>query len=255
MKNKTLIFLGIPVLSVLVLIFIGPISQDIGYHDFADKREMLGVFNFNDVISNVLFLLFGVWGLMNFPKKQIFQPIRIHYFIFCLGVVLTGLGSAFYHLNPNNTTLVWDRVPMTIAFMSFFSATVVDYINIDMGRKILIPALIFGIASVLYWHITEGTGQGDLRPYAIVQFLPMILIPLMIVMYEPESIQERFIIWGLVLYGLSKIFEALDKYMFYVSSEIISGHSVKHVFAAIGSFFIMKMFFISFPSKPFQKDC
>jgi len=116
------------------------------------------------------------------------------------------------------------------------------------------PVLIFGVASVLYWHITEGLGKGDLRLYAIVQYLPMILIPLMIVMYESANTQKRFIIWGLVFYGLSKLFEALDESVFEMSGNLISGHSIKHVMAALGSFFVMKMFFISRPSKPFQTD-
>ncbi len=255
MKSNILIFVGIPVVSIIVLLFVGPISQDLSYHDFADKRQILGVFNFNDVISNAPFLLFGAWGLMSVRKRQIIQSIRIHYVIFCVGVFLTGLGSSYYHLNPNNETLVWDRMPMTVAFMSFFSAVIDDYSNHNMGRKILIPALIFGIASVLYWHITEGLGKGDLRPYAIVQFLPMILIILMLVMYEPENTQKRFIIWGLAFYGISKVFEALDKSVFEMSYEIISGHSIKHMMAALGSFFIMKFFFLIRPSKPFQTDC
>ncbi len=243
-------------MSIIVLLFVGPIPQDLGYHDFADTRQILSVSHFNDVISNVPFLIFGIWGLMSIRKRQIVQTIRIHYIIFCVGVILTGLGSSYYHLNPNNNTLVWDRLPMTIAFMSFFSAVVVDYLSHNLGRKILIPALLFGIASVLYWHITEGLGKGDLRPYAIVQFLPMILITLMIIMYEPVNTQKRFIVWGLVFYGLSKVFEALDKSIFETSWEVISGHSIKHAMAALGSFFIMRFFFaLTRPSKPFQTDC
>lgn len=255
MKNKIIVFVVIPVVSVVVLLFVGPISQDLNYHDFADTRQMLGVLNFNDVISNAPFLLFGIWGLMSVRNRQIIRSIRIHYIIFCAGVILTGLGSSYYHLNPNNKTLVWDRLPMTIAFMSFFSAVVVDYLSHNLGRKILIPVLIFGMASILYWHLTEEMGKGDLRPYAIVQFLPMLLIPLMIVLYEPVNTQKRFIIWGLVFYGLSKVFEALDKSILEMSWEIISGHSIKHLMAALGSFFVMKFFFVTRPSKPFQTDC
>ncbi len=155
---------------------------------------------------------------------------------------MTALGSSYYHLNPDNKTLFWDRLPMTIVFISFFSAIICEYLNQDTGRKILLPFLIFGLISVVYWHVTEEMGMGDLRLYILVQFLPMILIPLIITIYKPMNTQKRFVILGLVFYCLSKISELLDVFIFQCSENIISGHSAKHVLAALGAFFIMKMF-------------
>ena len=242
MEIKKIVLVGISAACVAALFLIGPIPQDLGYHDFADKRQFFGIVNFNDVLSNAPFLLFGIYGFINIQRKKILRHVKPQYIIFCAGVLFTGFGSAYYHLNPDNNTLVWDRLPMTVAFMSIFSVVIVEYLNHDVGRKMFIPLLLLGIASVVYWHISEGMGRGDLRPYAIVQFLPMILIPLILVMYEPATTRKRYIIWGLVFYGLSKVFEALDVVVYEVSGDLISGHSVKHVLAALGSFSIMRMF-------------
>ena len=74
------------------------------------------------------------------------------------------------------------------------------------------------------------------------QSLRPVLVPLILVMFEPATIKKRYIIGGLVFYGLSKVFEALDAVVFEVSGDLISGHSLKHVLAALGSFSIMRMF-------------
>ena len=126
---------------VAVLFLIGPIPQDLGYHDFADKRQFFGIVNFNDVLSNAPFLLFGIYGFINIQRKKILRHVKPQYIIFCAGVLLTGFGSAYYHLNPDNNTLVWDRLPMTVAFMSVFSVVIVEYLNHDAGRKMFIPLL------------------------------------------------------------------------------------------------------------------
>ena len=82
---------------------------------------------------------------------------------FSLAYLLTGFGSAYYHLEPNNPTLVWDRLPMTIGFMSLFALIFAERIDDGLGRK-LFPWLVAGFASVLYWHLAD-----DLRPYLLMQ--------------------------------------------------------------------------------------
>lgn len=152
--------------------------------------------------------------------------------IFFIGVTGIGLGSAYYHYNPSNSTLVWDRIPMTVAFMSFFSIVVGRYVNNRAGALLLFPLVILGVASVFTWYAGELQGHGDLRLYAIVQFYPTIAIPLIIVMYPTPSSTKIKIAAIIIFYGIAKICEAQDDVIF-SAGEILSGHSWKHLFAAI----------------------
>src|SRR5688572_14755518 len=48
---------------VLAVLALPPIPSPPHYANFADRRTILGIANFSDVISNVPFLLIGAWGL------------------------------------------------------------------------------------------------------------------------------------------------------------------------------------------------
>jgi hypothetical protein len=80
--------------------------------------------------------------------------------------------------------------------------------------------------------MTEGLGRGDLRPYALVQFLPIVLIPLILLMYRSQFDRTAFIWWAVAIYAASKLFEHYDHNIFALS-RIISGHSLKHIVAAM----------------------
>lgn len=79
-----------------------------------------------------------------------------------MGLLLTAAGSAYYHLLPDNERLFWDRLPMTIAFMSLIVAQIVDRISVRAGLALLAPMLLVGVASVVYWLATERAGAGTL---------------------------------------------------------------------------------------------
>ncbi len=240
--DKKLLGVGlITLIAVLVAIFAQPVPQDPAYHQFADQRDMLGVPNFWNTMSNLPFLLVGCIGsfvLLTKKASGIVTEMRTAYLIFFFGVALVAFGSGYYHLNPNNQTLVWDRLPMTVSFMAFFSIIVAENVSLHWGRRILIPLLLFGAASVFYWHFTELQGAGDLRPYALVQFLPMLLIPLLLLQY-PSPFARNLWIWAvLAAYVASKITEFADVAIFDVIG--FSGHAIKHLLAALGTYFFLQ---------------
>ena len=173
--------------AVIALAIHGPIPQSQSYHAFADTRTIWGIPNFFDVISNLAFVLVGLLGLyesfVNNTIKMVTEN-RVSYTVFFIGVALVGLGSGYYHLVPSNESLVWDRIPMTIAIMALVSIVISEFVSIRLGAILLIPFVAIGILSVLYWYWTETTGNGDLTPYVLVQFLPMIVIPVILVCFD-----------------------------------------------------------------------
>ena len=205
------------------------IHQPLAYHHFADTRTLLGVPNFWNVLSNLPFLIVGIAGLAWTAArlKHIAPILQRPWLILFAGVALVGLGSSWYHLAPSNATLVWDRLPMTIAFMAFFAIILGEHIDLKLTHWLLWPLLIAGVASVFYWEATD-----DLRPYALVQFLPVLLIPLILVLYPRQGSGA---VWAaLGFYVLAKLLEQFDPQVYAAFGRQMSGHSLKHVAAAVG---------------------
>ena len=120
--------------------------------------------------------------------------------VFFAGLLLTGFGSAYYHLEPNNERLVWDRLPLAGALMGLFAAVIAERIGVRAGLALLAPLVVVGLGSVLWWHGGEVRGHGDLRPYALVQFYPLVAVPLMLYLFGP-----RYTLGGAVLATISGV--------------------------------------------------
>ncbi len=229
--------LTLVLVSLLAFFFIPAIPQATEYHNFIDKLSWQGIPNFADVVSNIGFLIFGIWGLIILKQVPTEKPSKLAWIIFFVGVSLTALGSGYYHWAPSNHTLLWDRLPMTIAFMSLVSLIITEVINQSLGKKMLLPLLLIGLSSVFYWHFTELKGVGDLRPYAVVQFVPLIAIPFILFTYPVSKTLKKGIWLLIVFYILAKFSEALDQPIY--DHFFISGHSLKHLLAAFGIYFML----------------
>lgn len=216
-----------------------PFGQNESFHNFADTRTLLGVPNCLNVVSNLPFVLIGIIGLVSIRRDQ----FSIIYAALFSGILLTGLGSAYYHFHPDNNTLVYDRIPMTIVFTSFLAATIAERMSLKWGVRLLFPLIIMGIASVLWWHYTELKGGGDLRFYMVVQFFPMILIPLIFLLFPvPGSGRTaRYFLFIVAWYIVAKVFEHYDEEVF-SALRVISGHSIKHLVAAISTWYIFRIY-------------
>jgi hypothetical protein len=162
------------------------------------------------------------------------------YLVFFIGVALTGLGSSYYHGSPDNSTLLWDRLPMTVIFVTFFVAIVSEHMNPCIGQCLLYPLLGIGLFSVVYWYLTELQGRGDLRLYGLIQFLPFLMVLLICVICHSRFTRGQDIYVTLGSYGLAKLFEYFDKAVFSLTG-IIGGHTMKHLFAAFGTFWFLRM--------------
>lgn len=245
-KEKHVVIL-IATLSLVVLVgilFLEAIPQDAHYHNFADTREILNVSNFWNVVSNMPYFMVGMYALYKIlvlKSLKILDEIQLAYVLFFMGVTLVAFGSGYYHLDPNNETLLWDRLPMTISFMALFSFVVSEFLSIKLGKLLLFPLLLVGLLSVLYWFFSELEGSGDLRAYILVQFLPILVMPIMFLFLKaPFSLVRGY--WYLLLcYLLAKVFEHFDAEI-YVLLGFISGHSLKHVVSALGVYILVLTF-------------
>jgi hypothetical protein len=212
-----------------------PFGQNPNYHHFADNRVFFGVSNFFDVMSNIPFLLVGMAGI-SFCLGNRLTSLRSAWLTFFAGVAIVSAGSAYYHWNPDNETLVWDRLPMTIGFMGLSVALLAEYVSVRLGGFLLVPALLAGFSSVLYWHWFD-----DLRFYYWIQLIPLLIVPALILLFRPKYSHQWLLLLALACYMLAKISEAYDREVFAFSQSLISGHSLKHLLAASGCFSVLVM--------------
>lgn len=239
---------GIGVAALVAVAFLPPIPQDPAYHNFADQRRLLGIPNALNVLSNAPFVLVGALGwtfLLGQGRPRADGPLtepweRSAFLILFTGIGLTGLGSASYHLAPDNVTLFWDRLPMTIVFMSLLAITIGERISLRAGRRLLPVLLALGAGSVLYWIWGEPAGAGDLRVYGLVQFFPLVAIPLMLLLFPPRYTRAGDLLVALAWYALAKIFEALDARVF-AAGGLVSGHTLKHLASTLAMYWIFRM--------------
>lgn len=224
------------------LVWHGPIAQNPAYHLFADQRTIFNLPNFWNVVSNIPFIVVGILGLYlctDRDKTSASTGARMAGIFFFVGVLCTGLGSGYYHLQPDNWGLFWDRLAMALSFMAFLALVVGAFINIKLGEKLLFPGILFGLFSVLHWIITEQSGAGDLRLYILTQFLPILIMPFLLFVRSSRSITRKDLMIIGTGYLLAKVFEHFDAPIYRIID--LSGHTLKHFAAAFSAYWVFHL--------------
>lgn len=214
-----------------------PIPQPAEYHAFADARMLFGIPNFANVTSNLAFVLVGALGLREVLARRpagIVPGLEPAYVMFFAGTALVALGSGWYHLAPDDATLVWDRLPMAIGFMSFVAVVIGERFDVAWGRRALPLLVAIGLSAVLYWR-----ASGDLRLYLAVQFVPMLLVPAILLAFPARLAPDRHFWLALAAYALAKVCESHDAAI-YSALHGISGHTLKHLVAALGLYAMVR---------------
>ena len=230
------------------LLAAGPIPQDPAYHGFADQRAILGIPNGLDVLSNIPFLLVGGLGLSVLASRGIAASegrLRSRWeltawLIVFAAVTAVAFGSSHYHLAPDNERLVWDRLPITVAFTSVLALVIGERLSMTMGRYCLIPFILVGLWSAWAWHQSEMAGAGDMRLYIFVQAYPIIAIPTLLALRPPIYTEGPSYLVALGRYALAKVCEVLDGQILELTGQV-SGHTIKHLLAAGGIAWILRM--------------
>ena len=252
-EMRVRVLVGISILAVLgTFLLFDNQPQCTCYHKFADDIERLSIPNFANVVSNIAYLVPGLMGLFlvrgtHTDKAKFLDPKEaLPFYVVFAGAVLLAFGSGFYHLDPNNLTLVADRLTMTVGFMGVISFIIAERISLKWALRLLPALLAVGLFSVVYWIYTELQSTprhptGDLRLYGLVQFLPLLLIPAILLAFRAPYTGVKYIWMALAAYGATKAFENLDEkeWIWDHTQNLVSGHSLKHLVSGLGIYFLV----------------
>jgi hypothetical protein len=220
--------LAVTVAACALLLAHGPIPQLAHYHEFADQSTLAGVSHAADVLSNLGFALVAAWGMLRLGPMC--NAGRHGYRLFLAGLLLTASGSAFYHLAPDDARLVWDRLPIALACAGLLAGVRAECLSKPDARLASCLLGMFAVLSVAWWYATLQQGAGDLRPYLLLQCLPLVLIPLWQSIHGAPR-RDRVAFGGaLALYVAAKFTELADHQLL-AALGVVSGHTLKHLLA------------------------
>ena len=215
----------------------GPIAQLAHYHEFADQSALRDVPHAADVLSNIGFAAVAAWGMLRWRPMHSAAG-RHGYWLFLAGLLLTAFGSGFYHLAPDNARLVWDRLPIALACAGLLAGVRAECLSKPDSRTDTCLLGVAAVLSVAWWYVTEQRGAGDLRPYLLLQCVPLVLIPLWQWIYgAPRG--DRIAFGGaLALYIAAKGAEVADHQLL-AALGVVSGHTIKHLLATAAAALIV----------------
>ena len=234
------------VTAVVAVARLPRVPQDPGYHRFADRRSLEGVPNLLDVVSNLPLGAAGIAGLLFAVRKksQTLGPFserweRAAWGTLFAAAIATAVGSIYYHWAPDNIRLFWDRLPMALMFMAFLAVMLGERMGMRAGQVLFVPLLAIGAASVIQWRMSEAAGAGDLRFYILVQFFPMLALPLLLALFPPSYSETRGLVAAMSWYVVAKLLEWGDARVF-SWGELVSGHTLKHLASAAAVYTLVR---------------
>jgi len=227
------IICGVCIVALIVTVLLAPVPQPQSYHNFADQRTIFGIAHGLDVLSNLAFLVSGLVGLLFVAKfgRVLDSGTRWAFATLFCGLVLTSIGSAYYHLAPDNQRLVFDRMPMVIAMAGCGGALLTDRFG---GRTAwaVAPLIAAGLWTVYQWNASEAAGHGDLRWFALYEGLIIVTGALLLWIFPSRNGATPAFVFAVGGNVAAKIFELFDKQI-YALGGIVSGHTLKHVCAGL----------------------
>lgn len=240
----------------LLLACFGPhVAQHAYYHAFADQRALFGVPYAMDVLSNLPFALAGVIGLVAWfsagrapvrnPLRNPLRnpdPTRQFAALFFAGLIVTALGSTYYHLNPSDSSLALDRLGMVASFAGMLGLAAAQRVSLRAGLATVLAVLLMGHSTVAVWAET-----GNLLSWAVLQGGGMVML-LVLAMCRPVAQTSAVALPSttvallpvVLVYTLAKFLELADQPIFELTHQLVSGHSLKHAVAALAAWPVIR---------------
>jgi hypothetical protein len=226
-RRQTWGLVGIGVLLFAVLRFsFGAFSQDPSYHLFVDERAWGAIPRAGDVLSNLTILAAGLAGALLWRRVHIDPGERAAYALLVMGMLMTAVGSAYYHLAPSDARLIWDRLPMTFVLAATVALVLADRVDPAFARVAWWPFALLGIAGLAWW-----AWSGDLLLYLVMRIGSGLLIVCLCLLRAGRYSHIGWLVAALALDIVMTMSERMDREIFAATQGFLSGHNLKHLLA------------------------
>lgn len=233
--------------ALLALALFGPVLPASAHqHAFADQRALWGIPCAVDVLSNLPFAIAGVWGLWALRRLApgaLDPTSRALAALFFAGLLCTAVGSSVYHWKPQDAGLLWDRLGMVLPFAGLLGLAA-SRVSERAGWAMAGAVLLAGPLAVLWW-----AHAGNLMPWAVVQLGGMLVVLALACLPRRDGALAVHLGAVIGLYAVAKLFEAADHAVFDATHQWVSGHSIKHVFAAGAAWPVLRTCLRSFQGR------
>ncbi len=244
-RNLRLVLLAVTGIAVFISIFVFSMPQPRAYHMFVDSRTCLGIPNFFNTASNLAFLVAGLSMLIflyarrrQFPEMFIERGELWILVVLYASTLLVTFGSGYYHLAPDNARLFWDRLPMTLVASAFVSTIVADRFGARAGFATLAILFVLSFGALLYWLATQSLAQDNVWPYIATVYGSLSFAVVAMVLF-PSRYTHAHAAWvTLAIYMTAMAFDTWLDSTLYTMGAILSGHSLKHLLAAVALFWM-----------------
>ncbi len=223
-----------------IIISLG-LHSDLGSNHFVDDRAWMGIPNAADVLSNLPFTIFGIWGLLlqaKLRKSSHRYRGRENFVLalFFIGLIFTTIGSSLYHLAPSDATLLWDRAGMVFAFAGMLGIAASERVSAQSGIWLGLASLLAGVLSLLVWRQTS-----DVLPWSVLQFGGMAMVLVLAITRPTTKALGVSLLWIILFYGAAKVLEATDSWVFEAMGRWVSGHTLKHLVASLAALPVIRV--------------
>jgi len=199
---------------------------------FACDGDLLGVPHFWNVVSNLPYLVIGLWGLRFLARRGLLtRPAFRNWTGIWISTALVAVGSGLYHWFLEPWALGADR----IAICGIFAFVAAHVIHRVFARG---PSLAFSLsllllceATVAAWLLGASTWwYGGLQTLAGLGTLAVVLVAHRrgTLTFSPKPVYLFC-----AYYALAKLLELLDEPICNMTG-LVGGHPLKHVASAIG---------------------
>lgn len=217
------------------------LHSNLGGNHFVDNRLWLGIPNAFDVLSNLPFAIFGIWGLLLQAKwrSASHRYVSRENFVltlFFMGLLFTTVGSSLYHLAPSDAALLWDRAGIAFAFAGALGIAASERVSVQSGIWLGLASVLAGAISLIVWQQTS-----DILPWCVFQFGGIVFVLLLTLAKPIPNSLGVSLIWVVVFYALAKIFESTDATIFEATGQWVSGHTLKHLVASLAALPIIRV--------------
>jgi hypothetical protein len=213
-----------------------PVINGPSFHRYADARAFFGIPNAGDVLSNLPFVIIGIAGLL--AARRVVGVSRGLVALFFAGILGIGLGSGAYHAYPIDATLAFDWLPIVLALAWLSALLLADRVDPFAGKVAAVVLPLAAFASVAWWWGGGGTSAGgDMRWYAFLQLLFVVLVPVILFLYPKGRLERGPLLLGVACFVAARLVHSADETVLEMTG--VSGHTLKHLVAAMAAYFVL----------------